>query len=579
MSAPGRLPGGIGGPDAEGAGTTAAGTPAFDGQRRLFPVDVTAPPRGRDAAGWGVHRVMGTETEFGIHAPANPGAHHSVLSVELVNAYADLVTHGGGAVAGTEWDYTGESPLVDARGWRMPRSAAHPSQLTDQALVGPDGEPVHLLLSTVLPNGARWYVDHAHPEYSSPETASPREAMVWDAAGDRIAQAAAEHIGAAEGAPEVLVYKNNTDGKGRSYGAHENYLVARALDFEELTAVLLPFFAARQVLVGAGRVGLGPEGERAGFQLSQRADFFEEQVGLETTVRRPIVNTRDEPHAGAHAYRRLHVIIGDATLSQHATWLRLGMTSLVLALAEAGTAPRLRLADPVAALQAISHDSTLRVRVPVWATDDDGTRRTEMSGLEILGAYHRAAAEHCARFGVTDTETADVVAAWGQDLADAAEDPLSLADRADWAAKLRVLEGMRSRGGLGWDDPRLAMVDLQYADLRPAKSLHARLVAAGALRVLASEEEVAAAVGTPPASTRAWTRGNLVRRHGDLVAGAAWESVLLRAGGEDARIHRLHLGEPLVGAAEDLPDWWVGSGEDPSAQELAATLVPLLRRD
>ena len=161
MSAPGRLPGGIGGPDAEGTGTTPAGTPAFDGQRRLFPVDVTAPPRGRDAAGWGVHRVMGTETEFGIHAPANPGAHHSVLSVELVNAYADLVTHGGGAVAGTEWDYTGESPLVDARGWRMPRSAAHPSQLTDQALVGPDGEPVHLLLSTVLPNGARWYVDHA----------------------------------------------------------------------------------------------------------------------------------------------------------------------------------------------------------------------------------------------------------------------------------------------------------------------------------------------------------------------------------------------------------------------------------
>ena len=168
-------------------------TPAFEGQRRLFH-GAAMPPNGRDAAGWGVHRVMGTETEFGIHAPANPGAHHSVLSVELVNAYADLVTRSGSAVAGTEWDYTGESPLVDARGWRLPRSAVHPSQLTDEALVGPDGEPVHLLLSTVLANGARWYVDHAHPEYSSPETTTPRDAMVWDAAGDLVAQAAAEHL-------------------------------------------------------------------------------------------------------------------------------------------------------------------------------------------------------------------------------------------------------------------------------------------------------------------------------------------------------------------------------------------------
>lgn len=559
-------------------------TPAFDGQRRLFP-GVAAPPNGRDAAGWGVHRVMGTETEFGIHAPANPGAHHSVLSTELVNAYADLVTHRGDAVAGTEWDYAGESPLVDARGWRMPRSAAHPSQLTDQALVGPDGEPVHLLLSTVLTNGARWYVDHAHPEYSSPETTSPREAMVWDAAGDLVAQAAADHIAAGEGAPEVRVYKNNTDGKGQSYGAHENYLVARSLDFAELAEVLLPFFAARQVLVGAGRVGLGPAGERPGFQLSQRADFFEEQVGLETTIHRPVVNTRDEPHAVRDAYRRLHVIIGDATLSQHATWLRLGMTALVLAMAEAGTAPRLVLDDPVAALQVLSHDPTLKAAVPLRERGGDGAwHRRNWTGLEILGAYHRAALDHCARFGVDDAETAAVLEAWGTDLADAAADPLSLADRADWAAKLRLLEGMRARTGADWSDPRLALVDLQYADLRPERSLHRRLTAAGALRVLAHEDEIAAAVTAPPRTTRAWTRGNLVRHHGRQVVGAAWDSVLLRPV-EEGRLHRLRLAEPLVGAAADLPGWWEGSADAavdvvvPPADELVRVLEPLLGGD
>lgn len=417
-------------------------------------------------------------------------------------------------------------------------------------------------------------MDHAHPEYSSPETTTPRDAMVWDAAGDLVAQAAAEHIGQAEGAPEVLVYKNNVDGKGRSYGAHENYLVARSLDFEELTAVLLPFFAARQVLVGAGRVGLGPAGERPGFQLSQRADYFEEPVGLETTIHRPIVNTRDEPHARPEAYRRLHVIIGDATLSQHATWLRMGMTALVLAMAEAGTAPRLTLDDPVAALQTISHDPGLRATVPLLERTADGPVRRHWTGLQILRSYLDAARAHCAAFGVTDPQTREVLEAWAIDVDDATADPLSLSDRADWAAKLRVLEGLRARAGADWTDPRLAMVDLQYADLRPARSLHRRLVAAGALRTLADEAEIRAAVATPPRATRAWTRGNLVGRHGDRVAGAAWETLLLRGAGE--RVHRLHLAEPLVGAAVDLPGWWEDAATPrPDDEALVATLPPL----
>lgn len=553
--------------------------PAFTGQRPLFPSrmpsGVDEPPHGRDAAGWGVHRVMGTETEFGIHAPANPQAHHTVLSLELVNAYADMATRAGTPVAGTEWDYSAESPLVDARGWRMPRSAAHPSQLTDEAITGEDGEPVHLLVNTVLANGARWYVDHAHPEYSSPETTTPRDAMVWDAAGDLVAQDAADHIASGEGGPEVRIYKNNVDGKGASYGAHENYLVARALDFDELTAVLLPFFTARQVLVGAGRVGLGPDGSAPGFQLSQRADYFEEQVGLETTIHRPIVNTRDEPHAVHDAYRRLHVIIGDATLSQHATWLRMGMTALVLTLAEAGTAPRLELEDPVAALQAISRDPSLQAAVPAAVVHDDGTRRrVHLTGLDILRTYLEAAEAHCAAHGVDDPATADVLAAWRQDIDDAAADPLSLADRADWAAKLRLLEGMRARSGGDWSDPRLGMLDLQYTDLAPARSLHRRLAAAGHLRVLASEEEVRAAVGSPPETTRAWLRGGLVSRHARQVVGAAWDNVLLRPQ-EGERLHRIPMVEPLRGRAADLPGWWGEDGRVPEPAELMRTLTAL----
>ena len=268
------------------------------------------------------------------------------------------------------------------------------------------------------------------------------------------------------------------------------------------------------------------------------------------------------------------MIIGDATLSQHATWLRMGMTALVLAMAEAGTAPRLTLDDPVAALQTISHDPGLRATVPLLEHTADGPVRRHWTGLQILRSYLDAARAHCAAFGVTDPQTREVLEAWAIDLDDATADPLSLSDRADWAAKLRVLEGLRARAGADWTDPRLAMVDLQYADLRPARSLHRRLVAADALRTLADEAEIRAAVATPPRATRAWTRGNLVGRHGDRVAGAAWETLLLRGAGE--RVHRLHLAEPLVGAAVDLPGWWEDAAAPrPDDEALVATLPPL----
>lgn len=554
-------------------GPTAA-QPAWQGQFALVPggrdeAEIAALiPAGRDTAGWGVHRVMGLETEFGVHAPANPGAGHSQLSTEVVNAYADLVTSQGGSVAGTEWDYGEESPLVDARGWTMPRSVAHPSQLTDEVPprlgegYNEHGERVHLLMNLVLPNGARLYVDHAHPEYSSPETTNPLDAMVWDQAGDRVALAASKRIAQAPGSPQVLLYKNNTDNKSVSYGAHENYLVARALDFDELAAHLLPFFAARQVICGAGRVGIGVTGQTPGFQISQRADFFEEQVGLETTIRRPIVNTRDEPHAVADRYRRLHVIIGDANLSQTSTWLRCGMTALVLSMIELGTCPRLELVDPVAALQRISHDPTLQATVPL-------TDRRELTGVDLMEVYLDAAEAHVQRFGMDDPATQDVLMAWRETLDLFRTDPGRLADRLDWVAKHQLLSGYRERHGAGWDDPRVGMLDLQYADLRLDKGLHHALVRRGSMRTLVEETVIQQAMHLPPADTRAWLRGRTVDVHGRAVVGASWDTLLLRPD-PDGPVHRFHQREPLLGTAAHTGSVFDDDGG--SVQELLQVL-------
>ena len=554
----------------------AAVVPAWRGQWGLVPDDA-ALPAGRDTAGWGVHRVMGLETEYGVHAPANPGAGHTVLSVEVVNAYADLVTSQGGSVAGTEWDYGEESPLVDARGWTLPRSAAHPTQLTDQPLTDEAGQPVHLLMNLVLPNGARFYVDHAHPEYSSPETTNPLDAMVWDQAGDLVALAASQRIARAEGQPQVLLYKNNTDNKSVSYGAHENYLVARSLDFGELTARLIPFFTARQVICGAGRVGIGPTGRDPGFQISQRADFFEEQVGLETTVRRPLVNTRDEPHADADRYRRLHVIIGDANLSQYATWLRCGMTALVLSMIELGTAPEIELADPVTALQSISHDPTLRATVPLvrplTGTAGEPTGAREATGLDLLEVYLRAAEAHVERFGMADPATRDVLNAWREAVQTLRTDPAAMADRLDWVAKYQLLSGYRERHGLGWDDPRLGMMDLQYADLRPDKGLYQALLRRGSIRRLVPDQDLHDAVARPPRDTRAWVRGRTVEAFGRHVVGASWDTLLVRQDGEGP-LYRFHQREPLAGSAAQVP----GLFDDPGADGAYDRLLEALAR-
>src|SRR5215203_5470854 len=291
---------------------------------------------------------MGVEVEYGVTVQGQPLANHMVASSQVVNAYASATVKARRA----RWDFEEESPLRDARGFDMSRQVADPTQLTDEDMG---------LANVILTNGARLYVDHAHPEYSTPEVTTPLDIVRWDKAGELVMLDASRMAAQVPGTQPIHLYKNNTDNKGASYGAHENFLMRRSTPFGDIVRHLTPFFVSRQVVCGAGRVGIGQDGREHGFQVSQRADYFEVEVGLETTLKRPIINTRDEPHADPERYRRLHVIIGDANLSEVSTYLKLGTTALVLAMVEEGfLAVDLSVERPVTSLHEVSHDTSLK---------------------------------------------------------------------------------------------------------------------------------------------------------------------------------------------------------------------------
>ena len=500
-----------------------------------------------------VHRVMGIETEYGISVPGHPHVNAMSTSSQVVLAYNGIAV--GDRRGRARWDFDDEHPLRDARGYDLSRAEADPTQLTDEDLG---------LANLILTNGARLYVDHAHPEYSSPEVTNPRDAVLWDRAGQEIM---AESAAAAtrDGPFTIQLYKNNTDNKGASYGTHENYLMRRATPFSSIVRDLTPFFVTRQVFTGAGRVGLGQDGRGQGFQLSQRADFFEVEVGLETTLKRPIINTRDEPHADPERYRRLHVIVGDANLCEAATYLKMGTTSLVLALIEAeALGDDLTLADPVREMHEVSHDPTLTHRLRLR----DGR---EMTAVEIQRTYLDAATRLVAAQAVpgTDSQTDDVLQRWRRVLDDLADDPRKAADRVDWVAKLTLLEGYRRRDGLDWGSARLELVDLQYSDVRQDRGLAARMEATGRLERLTTDADVAHAKVHPPVDTRAYFRGECLRRYGEAVAAASWDSVIFDIPGHDA-LQRVPTLEPVRGTRDHV-------GHLLDASPTAADLLEALR--
>ncbi|MFF5032758.1 depupylase/deamidase Dop [Nocardia salmonicida] len=462
-----------------------------------------------------MQRIIGIEVEYGISTPTEPTANPILTSTQAVLAYAAAA--GLPRAKRTRWDYEVESPLRDARGFDLSRMSG-PAPIIDADEVG--------AANMILTNGARLYVDHAHPEYSAPEVVDPLDAVIWDKAGERVMEAAARHASSVPGAPRLQLYKNNVDGKGASYGTHENYLMSRDTPFSHIIAGLTPFFVSRQVICGAGRVGIGQSGDHAGFQLSQRADYIEVEVGLETTLKRGIINTRDEPHADADKYRRLHVIIGDANLAEMSTYLKVGTTALVLDMIEGGEdLSEFQLARPVTAVHQISHDPTLRATVALA----DGR---DLTGLALQRLYHERAAKFVHREGNDDPRVLDILDNWAMVLDLLERDPMEAAHLLDWPAKLRLLEGMRTREGLGWAAPKLHLMDLQYSDVRLDKGLYNRLVARGSMKRLVSEQQVLDAMTNPPTDTRAYFRGECLRRFGADIAAASWDSVIFDLGGD-----------------------------------------------
>lgn len=479
-----------------------------------------------------VPKVMGIETEYGV-VHANSGESNPVTaSSMLINAYVNgyLCTRVG-------WDFEDEQPGVDARGFN------------EFDALEPDIE-THLV-NAVLNNGARFYVDHAHPELSTPECSDARQCALYDRAAEEVlvaAMAAAEEL--LPPGEQIVVHKNNSDGKGNSYGCHENYLIDREVPFGKVISGLLPFFVTRQIYCGAGKVGtelgrtdlgrteLAGDDAAVEFQLSQRADFFEEEVGLETTLKRPIINTRDEPHADPKRYRRLHVIVGDANMSETQTYLKVGTTAIVLAMIDDGQAPaELDLAHPVFALRQVSCDPSLTQQLTLG---NGGTA----TAIDIQWQYLTAARKYQDHFGleaVGEEVGADVLDRWEATLAQLERDPMQLADQLDWVAKLRLYQAFADRHGVALSSPKVRALDLQYHDLRPSHSLARRV----GLTQMFSPDEVREAVGEPPETTRAYFRGKCLQHFGDQIVAANWDSMVFDVGTDALR--RVPMMEPLKG--------------------------------
>ena len=472
-----------------------------------------------------LRKVMGVETEYGID-PRGMGEKNPIAaSSVLINAYVNELQRKVG------WDFEDEHPGNDARGFA--REGAMPPEVETH------------LVNAVLTNGARYYVDHAHPEFSTPECADALTTVLYDKAGERILarsmEAAARALPTGQG---IVVYKNNSDRKGNSYGTHENYLMDRQAPFARIVQHVMPFFVSRQIFTGAGKVGTEASstgGVDVPFQLTQRADFFEEEVGLETTLKRPIVNTRDEPHADAQKYRRLHVIVGDANLAEVAIFLKIGTTALVLCMIEDDWFGErdFTLDTPVAALRKVSYDMSLQQ--PLTLADG-----TTMTALEMQWEYFDLARKYAEDRGLEAIGPSgdEVLRRWEAVLSGLETDPMSLNGQLDWVAKYRLLDGYRERHGLNWTDHRLAAMDLQYHDMRPERSLFARLP----MERLLTDAAIDEAVTEPPRDTRAYFRGKCLQKWASSVAAANWDSLVFDLGGDPLR--RVAMMEPLRGTAE-----------------------------
>lgn len=463
-----------------------------------------------------MNSLFGIETEYGI-------AVEGALASDLVSASREVVKSYRGHFA-EPWNYRAEDPRNDMRGFHVERL----SQDATDAQFDRPGEraasPEEDRCDRVLVNGARLYNDHGHPEYATPECADLRSLIAHDKAGERIVLACAQEYSAATG-KATQIYKNNTDYHGASYGTHESYLLRREVDWNLMLRNLATFLATRILYAGAGKVGCEDKSAKATYQLSQRADFFSVLQSVDTLANRPLVNTRDEEHGDARRFRRLHVIAGDANMSEYATALRVGATNLVVALCESGWSTPAALRDPVRAIKELSRDAKYK-----WMLEtDDGET---LSAIDVQRCYCRAAAE----LEISGSEW--ILDEWKSTLDALEDDPMQLVDRLDWVAKKSLLDNFVEAENLDWekDAQTLQSIELAYHDVDAENSLHYGLLESGAMQTLVSEKEIEVAQSCAPLNTRAALRGVLVRRFADKITAVSWGAISAEESGEKFRL-------------------------------------------
>jgi proteasome accessory factor A len=473
-------------------------------------------------------KVIGSEIEYGVTVQNDPDFDPISCCVLLVNSYRD------NRDSQILWDYDQENPLADARGFHVEGEKYTPNQQENIAR------------NKTLTNGARFYVDHAHPEYSTPEVTNVRDLIAHERAGERILCRARDEASALLPPHQtILLYKNNSDRKGNSYGCHENYLIERRTPFKEIVEHLTPFLVTRQIFCGAGKIGAENRSSSREYQISQRADFFETEVALDTMVKRPIINTRDEPHADREKYRRLHVIVGDSNMSEVSIYLRLGVTGIVLALIEDGAIARsLSIYDPVRVIKEVSHDVDCKRGYAM----ERGGRYT---AIDIQREYLETAMRYFSSREI-DPVTKDVLTRWERVLGKLAEDPMQLDREVDWVIKRKLILEYMKRRKTSWSHPQVQMLDLQYHDIRPEKGLYYLLERRGEADRIISNDEIEEAILHPPADTRAYFRGECIRKYGAAVFGVNWDSISFNLGGEP--IKRILMNEPLKGTKRHVEE-------------------------
>jgi proteasome accessory factor A len=454
-----------------------------------------------------------------------------------------------------KWDYELEDPHLDARGFR----AKSLRQDTDESAYYEidKNRPLsfeEIKSDLVLSNGARFYNDHAHPEYSTPECTTLHQIVAQDKAGERIlAECARRRNEKLEAGQEVRLYKNNTDFFGHSYGCHDNYLMRRDIPWDRIVAGVLPFLITRQIFAGAGKMGIEAEsaaGQPGVYQISQRADFFSVLVSIDTMNRRPIVNTRDEPHADASRYRRFHVILGDSNMSEWATAMKIGTTALVLHLIERGEAPQLEIAQPVDANKSISRDQTYD-----WIIELKDGRK--ISAIDVQRIYLKAAAK-------LDPPQADedrqwILREWENVLNDLERDVTLTRDRVDWMAKKFLLGALQEEEKLSWTDPWLQSIDLEYHNVDLERGLFYELVRQGSVRRVVSEDEIKMSIFNPPETTRAFFRGRSVAKFNDWIASLQWDEIVF---GQGVQSRRIALPEAALDARLEALNHAARNGKD-----------------